>query len=77
MSYQATYGLLVKDGIYVIANLEYSVTDATATPANISVIRRDLIDKQYELLAASLSKTPQEVTEAELLASFGLTDQRT
>jgi hypothetical protein len=76
MSYKSSYGYLVADGKDVTANLEYSTGSATAAPANVSVLRRDFIDKQFEKIATSELKAPADITEAELLSSLGITDKR-
>lgn len=76
MSYNNTHGFLVENGTDLIGNLDYSAGSATAAPSNISVIRRNLIDKLYEKKAAEELKTPQEVTEGDLFEILGITDKR-
>lgn len=74
--YNASYDLLVKDGKTVIANLDVSATDVTATPKNISIIRRPMLDMLYKQLATQAGVTPDKITEAQLLAAFQLVDER-
>lgn len=76
MSYQATYDLLIADGSRVVGNMDSNAGDNTAAPVNITVARRDLLDNMYRMLAAQAGTTPDKITEAQLIASFGLTDER-
>lgn len=74
--YKESYGLLVKNGSEVIGNLAYSPESTTAAPADISVLRRDFVDKLFEKKAVEEAKLPQEVAEADILTALGLQDKR-
>jgi len=74
--YQSKYGLLIRNGREAFANLDVSAGDLTAAPANVSVIRPDMLDRIYMKLATKVGVTPDKVSEAQLLAEFQLTDKR-
>lgn len=76
MSYKSNYSLLVHDDKYVTANLDEYETDHTAIPVNMSVIRRSVLDHLYRQLAAQSGAQPEQITEAQLIAAFGLVDER-
>lgn len=75
MSYKESYGFLVKKN-EVIANHDYSVGSSTAAPSDVSILRRDFIDKQFEKIATAELKAPADIAESELLSSLGITDKR-
>jgi len=74
--YKDGKGLLVLDGDGVFSDLIYSVTDATAAPYNVSVLRGDFLDKRMEKIAVDKSKDAVDVTDAELLIELGVSDVR-